>query len=747
MSKRVDKNAGDIQPTPLADALSRRYLNYALSTIMSRSLPDVRDGMKPVHRRLLFSMRQMRLDPDQGYKKSARVVGDVIGRFHPHGDQAVYDTLVRLAQDFSVRFPLVDGQGNFGSIDGDNAAAFRYTEARMTAVAMALLDGIDDDAVDFRPTYDGEDEEPTVLPANFPNLLANGASGIAVGMATNIPPHNAGEICVALAHLLKTPNASIEKLVSLMPGPDLPTGGILTESRESVVEAYRTGRGSMRIRARWEVEQLPRGQYQITVTEIPYQVQKSRLVERIAELLLAKKLVLLGDVRDESAEDIRLVLEPRNRNVEPEILMESLFKLTDLETRIGLNMNVLDADQTPRVMSLREVLQAFIDHRHVVLERRATFRLGKIADRLEILGGYKIVYLHLDEVIRIVREEDEPKAVLMSTWDLTENQADAILNMRLRSLRRLEEIAITKEIDGLEAEQKDLKGLLKSDKRRDEALAAEFKEIRAKFGEKTDLGRRRTEIADAPVEIDVPLEATIEREPVTVVCSDKGWVRSLRGHGLETADLKYKEGDKPRFFIEMETTDKLLVFATNGRFYTIGADRLPGGRGHGEPLKLMLDMGNDVEILTLMVHAAGAVILVASDDGRGFLISQDDLVAQTRGGRQILNVKGDVEALRAVPAVGDHIAVIGENRKMLIFPVAELPTMGRGRGVRLQNYAQGGLADVRIFTLKEGLTVKTGGKYRTFSADDLKDWIGKRAQAGRLPPVGFPRTSRFGDLD
>ncbi|MCZ6605580.1 MAG: DNA topoisomerase IV subunit A [Alphaproteobacteria bacterium] len=743
MSKRAEIAAAELRLAPLAEALSRRYLNYALSTIMSRSLPDVRDGLKPVHRRLLYAMRQMRLDPDRGYKKCARVVGDVIGRYHPHGDQAVYDAMVRLAQEFSVRYPLVDGQGNFGSIDGDNAAAFRYTEARMTQVATALMEGIDEDAVDFRATYDGEGEEPTVLPANFPNLLANGATGIAVGMATNIPPHNVGEICAALVHLIKAPKATIDKLVGFIPGPDLPTGGVLTEDRETIVEAYRTGRGSLRVRARWQVEKQARGLYQIVITEIPYQVQKAKLVERIAELLEARKLVMLEDVRDESAEDIRLVLEPKNRNVEPDMLMASLFRQTDLETRFGLNMNVLDADHAPRVMSLREILQAFIDHRHIVLNRRGNFRLAKIADRLDVLDGYMVVYLNLDEVIRIIREEDEPKAEFMSRWELMEAQADAILNMRLRSLRRLEEIAIAEEIKELKAEQKNLKGLLKSDVRRRDRLIDEIKEIAKRFGEKTELGRRRTEITSAPEPIDVPLEATIEREPVTIVCSDKGWVRTLRGQGLETDDLKYKEGDRGRFFVEAQTTDKLLVFATNGRFYTVGVDKLPGGRGHGEPLRLMLDLGNDVDIVDLHIYRPDGVLLVAAEDGRGFLVEEKDTVAQTRGGRQVLNVKGDVEARACVPAEGTHVAVIGDNRKMLIFPLADLPTMARGRGVRLQSYAHGGLADAKVFVLKEGLTVKTGDRHRSFEPEQLKDWLGKRAQAGRLPPPGFPRSNRL----
>ena len=735
---------GEVRQEAFKDALSERYLSYALSTIMARSLPDVRDGLKPVHRRLLHAMRQLRLDPDQGYKKCARVVGDVMGKYHPHGDQAIYDAMVRLAQEFAVRYPLVDGQGNFGNIDGDNAAAMRYTEARMTEIAQALLDGIDEDAVDFRDTYDGEGDEPVVLPANFPNLLANGATGIAVGMATSIPPHNVGEICDALTHLLKTPKATIAKLVALMPGPDFPTGGVLVEDRETVVEAYASGRGSFRIRARWEEESLGRGQYQVVVSEIPYQVQKSRLVERIAELMHARKLPLLGDIRDESADDIRLVLEPKSRNVTAEMLMESLFRNTDMESRIGLNMNVLDAETVPRVMDLREVLQAYLDHRHEVLVRRTKFRLEKIADRLDVLQGYMVVFLNLDEVIAVIREEDDPRAVMKKRWKLNDAQVDAILNMRLRSLRRLEEIAIREEIEGLEGEQKTLKALLRDKAKRTKRLAEEIAELKKAFGPKTELGRRRTEIADAPEPVAVPVEAMIEREAVTIVCSEKGWVRTIKGQGVDPGELKFKEGDRGKFVLPAETTDKLLVFGTNGRFYTVGVDKLPGGRGHGEPLRLMFDLGNDADIVALKVHKPGDKLLVASSDGRGFVVSEDEVVAQTRGGKQVLNVKGDVEAAACAPAVGDHIAVLGKKRKMIVFPLSELPEMSRGRGVKLQGYSGGdSLADVAAFAMADGLTTRTGDRHRTFTADELKDWIGKRAQAGRKVPRGFPAAPRF----
>jgi len=739
-TKTLPAPAAEIRPIPLADALGERYLSYALSTIMSRSLPDVRDGLKPVHRRLLYAMRQLGLDPQAGFKKCARVVGDVIGKYHPHGDAAVYDALVRLAQDFAQRYPLVDGQGNFGNIDGDNAAAMRYTEARLTEVAQALLEGIDEDAVDFRPTYDGEGEEPVVLPAAFPNLLANGASGIAVGMATSIPPHNVGEICAALQHLIKFPKATVAKLVELMPGPDFPTGGVLVESRESVVQAYATGRGSFRVRAKWEVEKLPHGQYQIVITEIPYQVQKSRLIEKIAELLAGKKLALLADVRDESAEDVRIVLEPKSRNVEPAVLMESLFRQTDLEIRFPLNMNVLDANNVPRVMNLREVLQAFLDHRHEVLIRRTRFRLGNIERRLEILDGYLIAYLNIDAVIRIIRNEDDPKAVMMRKWRLTELQADSILNMRLRALRKLEEIEIRNEHKKLSQEKKDLSDLLKDEKKRWQRISEEIGEIRKRFGEKTALGRRRCKIADAPTPVVVPVEALIEREPITIVCSEKGWVRAFKGHLDDLSDIRYKEGDRERFSLRAESTDKLLVFATNGRFYTIACDRLPGGRGDGEPLKLMVDLGS-ADVVHLLLFKGGRKLIVASSDGRGFVVPEDEVVAQTRAGKQVLNLPEGVEARACAVVEGDTVAVIGENRKLLLFPVAQLPEMTRGRGVILQRYHSGGLSDLKVFNRADGLSWRAGNGVRTET--NLRDWLGERGQAGRLPPNGFPRSNRF----
>ncbi|MBT5810941.1 MAG: DNA topoisomerase IV subunit A [Rhodospirillaceae bacterium] len=732
---------GEVRPVPLAGALGERYLSYALSTIMSRSLPDVRDGLKPVHRRLLYAMRELKLDPAFGFKKCARIVGDVMGKYHPHGDAAIYDAMVRLAQDFAVRYPLVDGQGNFGNIDGDNPAAMRYTEARLTEAANALLDGIGENTIDFRETYDGEGEEPVVLPAGLPNLLANGATGIAVGMATSIPPHNLGEICDALLHLIKHSNASFAKLVELMPGPDFPTGGVLAEAPDSVIAAYTTGRGGFRIRARWETEKLKGGGYQVVVTEIPYQVQKSRLIEKIAELLHARKLMMLADIRDESTTEVRLVLEPKNRNVDPTVLMESLFRQTDLENRFSLNMNVLDADQTPRVMNLRDVLQAYLDHRHNVLVRRTNNRLAHIERRLEILEGYLVAYLNLDEVIRIVREEDDPKAEFMRQFDLTEGQADAILNMRLRSLRRLEEIEIRKEHGSLSDEKADLVDLLGDEKRRWKVVGGQISDIKAAFGAKTELGRRRTDIGEPPSDVVIPLEAMIEREPVTVICSDKGWIRAARGHLQETGDIKYKEGDRARFVLNAETTDKLLIFATNGRFYSIGADRLPGGRGYGEPLRLMFDLPNDHDIIALFVHRPDRKLLIASSDGRGFIVPERDVYAQTKAGKQALNVSGEVEARVCRIVDGDAVAVVGDNRKLLVFDLADMPEMSRGRGVILQRYKDGGLSDIVVFNKADGLQWRSGDRTRTET--DLRDWVGRRAQSGRLPPRGFPRNNKF----
>ncbi len=724
---------------PLSEALGERYLAYALSTIVSRSLPDVRDGLKPVHRRLLFAMSELRLEPTQMPKKSARVVGDVIGKFHPHGDVAVYEALVRLAQDFAQRYPLVDGQGNFGNIDGDNAAAMRYTEARLTEVAKALLDGLDEDAADFRATYDGEGQEPVVLPAAFPNLLANGSAGIAVGMATSIPPHNAGEICDALTLLLKRPDAPVEQLVERMPGPDFPTGGILVEPRESVLEAYRTGRGAFRLRARWTVEKLGQGTWQAIVTEIPYQVQKSRLIERIAELLATKKLTLLEDVRDESAEDVRVVLVPKSRNVDPDMMMEQLFRQSDLEVRVPLNMNVLDAQTVPRVMSLREVLQAFIDHRLEVLDRRTRHRLAKIDQRLEVLAGYLVAYLNLDEVIRIIREEDEAKPALMARFDLTDAQAEAILNMRLRALRRLEEFEIRKENDALSAERGTLSALLADPEKQREAVGREFSEIKKKFGKATKLGRRRTDVADAPPAVEIPPDAFVEREPVTVFLSEKGWIRTVRGHVAGTGEVKYKEGDAERFVLHAETTDKLLLFATNGRFFTLAVDRLPKGRGFGEPVRLMVDL-EAAEVVTMLKHRPGGQLIVASSESRGFRVGEDEVLAQTRSGKQILNVTAPEEGRFCVPVRGDAVAVIGNNRKLLAFRLEELPEMARGRGVILQKHADGRVADITTFVLAEGLSWKSGERVRT---EDMTPWLGARASQGKLPPNGFPRQNRF----
>ncbi len=734
--------AGEIREATLAEALSERYLNYALSTIMSRSLPDVRDGLKPVHRRLLHAMREMKLDPKSGFKKCARIVGDTMGKYHPHGDSAIYDALVRLAQEFAQRYPLVDGQGNFGNVDGDNAAAMRYTEARLTEVAEALLEGIDQDTVDFRETYDGEEEEPVVLPAAFPNLLANGATGIAVGMATSIPPHNVGELSGALLHLIKHRNASTDTLMKFVPGPDFPTGGVLIEAAESIRQAYGSGRGGFRLRARWEVEPGKRGTYAIVVSEIPYQVAKARIVEKIAELLSRKKLPLLGDVRDESAEDIRLVLEPRNGKVPAELLMQQLFRQTELEVRFPLNMNVLDADQTPRQMGLREVLNAFLDHRDEVLVRRTRHRLAQIARRLEILEGYLVAYLNLDEVIRIVREEDEPKAVMMARFELNPTQVEAILDMRLRALRRLEEIEIAKEHAALLGERGELDALLGDEAGRWRVVADEIREMRKRFGGDGPGQARRTTIEAAP-ELDETLpESLIEREPITVICSQMGWIRAIRGHLAEGPDARYKEGDRGRFWLHAETTDRIVVFATNGRFYTLEGDKLSGGRGHGEPVRLMVDLGNDEDIVALMVHRPGRRLLVASSDGRGFIVEEDQVLAQTRAGKQVLNPATGEEAQVATPLEGDHLAVVGDNRKLAIFSLEQLPEMTRGRGVRLQRYKDGGLSDARSFTLAQGLSWRqAGGRIRTES--DLSPWLGKRGAAGRLAPKGFPRDNKF----
>ena len=739
--------AGKIEPTALTEALSERYLAYALSTIMSRSLPDVRDGLKPVHRRLLYAMHQLKLDPTSGFKKCARVVGDVMGKFHPHGDASIYEALVRLAQEFAARYPLVEGQGNFGNIDGDNAAAMRYTEARLTEVAQALLLGIEDDSVDFRPTYDGLEVEPVVLPAAFPNLLANGASGIAVGMATSIPPHNAGEVCAAAIHLIENPDCSTEDLMRHIPGPDFPTGGVLIEERGSMAEAYATGRGGFRLRAKWEIERAKHGTWTIVITEIPYQVQKARLIEQIAQLLEEKKLPLLGDVRDESSELVRLVLEPKTRGIEPEVLMETMFRATALESRFPLNMNVLNAEHTPLVMGLRQVLRAWLDHRHEVLIRSTNHRLAAIGRRLEILAGYLSVYLNLDEVIRIIRYEDEPKRELIARFALTENQAEAILNMRLRSLRRLEEIEIRKEHDELSQEQADLAALLAETGKRWQHIAAELKAIRAKFMGGL-LGTRRTLIADVPAPIAIDATAHIEREAITTILSDKGWVRAVRGAVVDAAELKFKEGDKLRLLVPCETTDRLCLFATNGKFFTLNAFDLPRGRGDGQPVRLLADLSNEDDVVALFPWRENARYLVASTSGRGFLVSGDEILAEKRTGKQVLNLKPDEEAKICLPVSGDHVAITSKAGTLLIFPIEQIPEMTRGGGVILQKYKSGGLldsealCDVRIFNRAEGLSWKQGDRVRTET--DLSTWIAARGSVGRKPPHGFPRSGKFG---
>jgi topoisomerase-4 subunit A len=735
-----------IEPVDLKKALEERYLAYALSTIMHRALPDVRDGLKPVHRRIMHAMRLLRLNPDQGFAKCARIVGEVMGKFHPHGDQSIYDALVRLAQSFSVRYPLVDGQGNFGNIDGDNAAAMRYTEARMTEVATLLLEGITEDAVDFRPTYNEEDEEPIVLPGAFPNLLDNGSSGIAVGMATSIPPHNAAELCDAALHLIENPGASVEKLMEFVQGPDFPTGGIIVDSRASILEAYETGRGGFRVRAKWHQEDQGRGTWTIVVTEIPYGVQKARLIEKAAELLMARKLPLLEDIRDESAEDIRVVLVPKSRAVDPGLLMESLFKLTELESRFPLNLNVLSRGKVPNVLSLKAVLQEWLEHRRDVLLRRSRHRLGEIERRLEILAGYLIAYLNIDEVIRIIREEDEPKQVMMARWSLTDTQAEAILNMRLRALRKLEEFEIRKEFDGLSAEKSQIEALLASENKQWAMIRWEIGEVRKKYGPETEIGKRRTQFADAPEHnLDDIAHAMIEREPVTVVVSEKGWLRAMKGHLADYASLTFKEGDGLKIAFHAQTTDKILVFTTGGKFYTIGADRLPGGRGHGEPIRIIVDMENDQDIVTAFVHEPQRKLLLASHQGYGFIVPEDDVVANTRKGRQVMNVKAPDEAKRCLVVEGDHAAIVGENRKMLVFGLAEIPEMTRGKGVRLQRYKDGGILDIKTFDLEGGLSWQDSAD-RTFikSKEELIEWTGTRASAGRMVPKGFPRTGKFG---
>ncbi|MEM8631552.1 MAG: DNA topoisomerase IV subunit A [Pseudomonadota bacterium] len=769
--KTFPKNVAE----PLRRAIGERYLTYALSTIMHRALPDARDGLKPVHRRILFAMRELRLASTGGFRKSAKISGDVMGNYHPHGDGAIYEAMARLAQDFVVRYPLVDGQGNFGNIDGDNPAASRYTEARMTMAAEALLEGLNEDAVDFRDNYDGTLTEPVVLPASFPNLLANGAAGIAVGMATNIPPHNIVELCNAALHLIKHPNASAEKLTEFVPGPDFPTGGTIVEPRENIIEAYKTGRGAFRLRAKHETEELGRGQWQIVVTEIPYQVQKSKLIEKLAEVIQTKKIPILADVRDESADDIRIVLEPRSKNVDPEVLMGMLYRNSDLEVRFSLNMNVLIDGVTPQVSSLRDVLLAWLKHRREVLLRRSRFRLDKIDHRLEVLEGLIVAFLNLDRVIDIIRYDDDPKAALMTEdWskehvramseadyvppvpgegELTEVQTEAILNMRLRSLRRLEELELTRERDTLMEERAGIEDLLSDESLQWARIADQIRETRKTFGKDYDGGDRRTDFADAVEVAEVPMEAMIEREPLTVVCSRMGWIRAMRGHVDLGGPLKFRDGDEGRFIFHAETTDKILIFGANGRFYTLQASNLPGGRGMGEPLRLMVDLPNEADVVSISVHRPDGRLLVASSAGDGFVVPEAEVVAQTRAGKQVLNVKGDVVAAACIPVTGDHVAVVSQNAKFLVFPLEELPEMTRGKGVRIQKYHQargkqgaleldGGLSDVTTFAWEDGLSWQMGGD-RTRTEKDLTDWLGKRAGVGKRPPHGFPRTNKF----
>ena len=748
-------NGGSIDNIPLHEALEERYLAYALSTITGRALPDARDGLKPVHRRILYGMQVLRLDPGTAFRKCAKIVGDVMGSFHPHGDQAIYDALVRLAQDFSSRYPLVDGQGNFGNIDGDSAAAYRYTEARMTEVARLLLEGIGEDSIDFRDNYSGTEREPIVLPAAFPNMLANGAQGIAVGMATSIPPHNLAELCDAALHMIAHPpaeagktgkDAGTDELLRFVHGPDFPTGGIIVEPAGSIAEAYRTGRGSFRLRARWEKEEGQRGVWQVVVTEIPYMVQKSRLIEKIAELLAEKKLPLVADVRDESAEDVRVVIEPKSRAVEPGVMMEQLFRATELETRFPMNMNVLVDGVVPKVVSLKEALRQWLDHRRVVLVRRSRHRLGKIEHRLEVLAGMIVVFLNLDEVIRIIREEDEPKQVLMKTFELSEVQVDYVLDTRLRSLRRLEEMQLRKEHEELLKEKGEVEKLIGDEARQWKTIAWQVRELRKKYGPETPLGRRRTSFADAPASADMERAsaALVEREPITIVVSEKGWIRALKGHVSDLGALPFKGDDTLRTSFFAETTSRILVFATDGRAFTLEAAKLPGGRGQGEPVRVTADLGEGEDIVAVFPYVPGAKMLVAASDGRGFRVGQDELIGETRKGRQVLNVDKPARAALVVRADGDEVAVIGENRRLLVFPLEQVPEMARGKGVRLQRYKDGGIADIRVFALADGLSwVDSAGRTFVVKLPELSDWIGNRAEAGRLPPKGFPKANRF----
>ena len=745
MGKRlIPPDKGDVEEVALRDALEERYLAYALSTIMNRALPDARDGLKPVHRRILYGMRLLRLDPGAAFKKSAKVVGDVMGNFHPHGDQAIYDALVRLAQDFAQRYPLVDGQGNFGNVDGDNAAAMRYTEARLTEVARLLIDGIDEDTVNFRATYDGANQEPVVLPAAFPNLLANGSQGIAVGMATAIPPHNAAELCDAALFLIDNPKARSKTLLKFVKGPDLPTGGVIVDTPETIAEAYNTGRGSFRVRARWKQEDTGRGTYVIVISEIPWLVQKSRLVEKLAELINEKKLPLVADIRDESAEDIRLVIEPRSRSVDAELMMESLFKLTELESRIPLNMNVLVKGRIPQVLGLAEVLREWLDHRREVLLRRSNHRLAEIEHRLEVLGGYLVAYLNLDKVIKIIRKEDEPKPVLMKTFKLSDVQADAILNMRLRNLRKLEEMQIRAEDKALREERTKLKSLIGSPAQQWKTISGQIKELKEKFGPKTALGKRRTTFGIAPAHDEAAIEeAMVVREPITVVVSEKGWIRALRGHVSDLSGVTFKTDDGLKFAFPTETTAKILIFGSNGRFYTIEASKLPGGRGHGEPVRLFIDLEN-ADVVAALAHQGGRKFLVASHGGNGFVVAEDECLATTRKGKQVLNLKPPDKAYAMTTVDGELAATIGENRKMVIFALNQVPEMGRGRGVRLQRYREKGLSDVTTFKADDGLAWNdAAGRSFTLPMKDLKDWRGNRSDAGRIAPKGFPKNNKF----
>lgn len=745
MSENLQERKDVIKVQQLSDAISERYLAYAMSTIVSRSLPDVRDGLKPVHRRILYGMRQLKLDPKSGYKKCARVVGDVMGKYHPHGDASIYDAMVRLAQNFSVRYPLVMGQGNFGNIDGDSAAAMRYTEAKLSDAALAIMDGLDEDSVDFMDTYSGEEQEPVVMPALFPNLLLNGANGIAVGMATNIPPHNVLEVCDAIVALIKKPDMSVADLVEYIKAPDFPTGGIINQSKQSIIDAYESGRGNFRVRARWEREDLSYGNYQIVIREIPYGVQKSKLIERIADLMEQGKLPSVGDIRDESTEEIRVVIEPKSRVMDAKLIMAQLYSLTELEVKFALNMNVLDKTCVPRVMSLKEVLEAYIEHQVNVLTRRTDFRLRNIAHRLEILEGYLIAYLNLDRVVHIIREYDDAKSRLMEEFKLSDLQAESILNMKLRSLRKLEEMQIRTEADNLKKEQAELNLLISDDEHKRRRVIEQVKNMRAVFAKDKKLSARLTEVNEVVEDVVVPVDAFIVKEPITIILSSKGWIKSVKNHVDLKSGFAFKDGDSLDVAIHAYTNDKILFAMDNGQFFTLDANRIPSGRGYGDPVRLMIDIPVDAKLVRMFVAMPDEYLLLATKFGYGFRVKVQDCIAQTKGGKQIMNVSDGDRLVKVfyISKGDDLVAVVGDNRKLLIFDLEELPIFTRGKGVILQKYKEPKtfLSDVKTFVGTNGLGWQNGA--RNFKVEDVRMWEGKRASVGHMPPDGFPKSNKF----